>query len=101
MTRPSRSSTTTRTATARASSPATAAPRARAGGPGAGPGTHAPFPPLQPEQPRRCGGEHLDPALPGDAAADHPAVVHEVDPVLDAREPVGDLSEVTLPEPRL
>src|SRR6185503_18556590 len=53
---------------------------------------------VHPEQLRRGGGGDLDPAFAADATADDAAVVEQVEPVLDAREAVGDLAEVAPPE---
>ena len=50
----------------------------------------------QPEHPCRRRRADLHPALLADAARDDAAVVHQVHPVLDARQPVGDLAEVAL-----
>src|SRR4051794_27306669 len=50
------------------------------------------------EQPRGLGRDDLDPALLADLPAHDAAVVQQVDAVLDARQPVGDLPEVAAPQ---
>ena len=48
----------------------------------------------QPEHPRWRGGTDLHPALPGQPTTDHATVVEQIDPILDARQPVGHLPEI-------
>ena len=52
---------------------------------------------VQAEHPRRRGRGQLDPALEGDLPGDH-ALVHQVHPVLDRADAVGDRPEVALAE---
>ena len=58
----------------------------------------APLRGIHPEQLRRAGRDDVDPALAGDAALDHAAVVQQVDAVLDPRQAVRNLPEVAPPE---
>src|SRR6185503_3868908 len=53
---------------------------------------------VHPEQLRRRRRDDLDPALAADPAGDYSAVMEQIDAVLDAGQPVGDLPEVALAE---